>query len=124
MCGLAAVLGGVMRSPLTGVVFTVELTHQWSVLLPLPRASTAAYALSVLVLKRSVLTEKIARRGLHLTREYSTDPLETFFARDVMHDVDEPLAGTALQVGPDMTLGSLAHLFAEEGTGTALGHRR
>ena len=120
MCGLAAVLGGVMRSPLTGVVFTVELTHQWNALLPLLLASTAAYALSVLVLKRSVLTEKIARRGLHLTREYSTDPLETFFARDVMHDVDQPLLGTVLQVEPDMTLRSLAYLFAEEGTGTAL----
>lgn len=84
MCGLAAVVGGVMRSPLTGVVFTLELTHAWSALLPLLISSTAAYALSALILKRSVLTEKIARRGLHLTREYSTDPLETFFAHEVM----------------------------------------
>ncbi|POM22768.1 H(+)/Cl(-) exchange transporter ClcA [Actinomadura rubteroloni] len=86
MMGLAAVVGGVMRSPLTGVVFTLELTHAWSVLLPLVIAATSAYAVSALLLKRSVLTEKIARRGLHLTREYSTDPLETFFARDVMDD--------------------------------------
>ncbi|WP_037605959.1 chloride channel protein [Streptacidiphilus rugosus] len=86
--GLAAVVGGVMRSPLTGVVFTLELTHAWGTLLPLVVASTAAYALSALVLKRSVLTEKIARRGLHLTREYSTDPLETFFAREVMLPFD------------------------------------
>jgi chloride channel protein, CIC family len=84
MCGLAAVVGGVMRSPLTGVVFTYELTHARGALLPLMIASTAAYALSALVLKRSVLTEKIARRGLHLTREYSTDPLETFFVHEVM----------------------------------------
>ncbi|RAG83371.1 chloride channel protein, partial [Streptacidiphilus pinicola] len=74
--GLAAVVGGVMRSPLTGVIFTLELTHAWGALLPLVVSATAAYALSALVLKRSVLTEKIARRGLHLTREYSTDPLE------------------------------------------------
>jgi H+/Cl- antiporter ClcA len=84
MMGLAAVVGGVMRSPLTGVVFTLELTHAWDVALPLLVASTAAYGLSALVLKRSVLTEKIARRGLHLTREYSTDPLEAFFVREVM----------------------------------------
>ncbi len=84
MMGLAAVVGGVMRSPLTGVVFTLELTHAWSAGLPLLISSTAAYALSVLLLKRSVLTEKIARRGLHLTREYSTDPLETFFVEEVM----------------------------------------
>jgi len=93
MCGLAAVVGGVMRSPLTGVVFTLELTHAWGTLLPLLISSTAAYALSALVLKRSVLTEKIARRGLHLTREYSTDPLETFFAREVMHPSPHTLQG-------------------------------
>jgi CIC family chloride channel protein len=84
MCGLAAVVGGVMRSPLTGIVFTLELTHAWNDLLPLVVASVSAYALSVLLLKRSVLTEKIARRRLHLTREYTTDPLETFFAHEVM----------------------------------------
>jgi H+/Cl- antiporter ClcA len=84
LLGLAAVVGGVMRSPLTGVVFTLELTHAWSAILPLLIAATAAYAVSTLILKRSVLTEKIARRGLHLTREYSTDPLETFFAAEVM----------------------------------------
>src|SRR5699024_7580444 len=39
---------------------------------------------SCLILKRSVLTEKIARHGLHLTREYSTDPLEAFFVNEVM----------------------------------------
>jgi CBS domain-containing protein len=84
MMGLAAVVGGVMRSPLTGIVFTLELTHAWATILPLLIAATSAYGLSALILKRSVLTEKIARRGLHLTREYSTDPLETFFVEDVM----------------------------------------
>ena len=84
MAGLAAVVGGVMRSPLTGIVFTLELTHAWNDMMPLLVASVSAYLLSALLLKRSVLTEKIARRGLHLTREYSTDPLETFFAREVM----------------------------------------
>jgi len=66
--GLAAVVGGVMRSPLTGVVFSMELTHAWSALLPLLIASTAAYGVSALLLRRSVLTEKIARRGYHLSR--------------------------------------------------------
>jgi CIC family chloride channel protein len=84
MAGLAAVVGGVMRSPLTGIVFTLELTHAYNDMLPLVVASISAYLLSALLLKRSVLTEKIARRGLHLTREYSTDPLENFFAREVM----------------------------------------
>ncbi|HET8610196.1 MAG TPA: chloride channel protein [Burkholderiales bacterium] len=83
MC-LAAVVGGVMRSPLTGVIFAMELTHQWDALLPLVIASTAAFLLSALVLKRSVLTEKVARKGTHLTREYSVDPLEVFLVGEIM----------------------------------------
>ncbi|MEV8475124.1 chloride channel protein [Streptomyces sp. NPDC051173] len=90
MLGLAAVVGGVMRSPLTGVVFTLELTHAWDAAPALLISATSAYALSVLVLRRSVLTEKVARRGLHLTREYVTDPLEAHFVREVMHT--EPLS--------------------------------
>ncbi|MEV5508114.1 chloride channel protein [Streptomyces orinoci] len=84
MLGLAAVVGGVLRSPLTGVVFTLELTHAWDTAPALLICATSAYALSVLVLRRSVLTEKIARRGLHLTREYVTDPLESYFVHQVM----------------------------------------
>jgi chloride channel protein, CIC family len=84
MAGLAAVVGGVMRSPLTGVVFTMELTGAWQTLPGLLVAAVGAYLVSALILRRSVLTEKVARRGVHLTREYSTDPLEAFFAREVM----------------------------------------
>jgi H+/Cl- antiporter ClcA len=95
MAGLAAVVGGVMRSPLTGIVFTMELTGAWDSLLGMVVASVSAYALSALVLKRSVLTEKVARRGIHLTREYSTDPLEVFFAHEVMTPAAEPRAAPA-----------------------------
>ncbi|WP_037075974.1 chloride channel protein [Pseudonocardia spinosispora] len=84
LLGLAAVLGGVMRSPLTGVIFSLELTHLWNALLPIVVAASIAYLLSALVLGRSVLTEKVARRGYHLTREYSVDPLEVLFASEVM----------------------------------------
>jgi H+/Cl- antiporter ClcA/CBS domain-containing protein len=82
--GLAGVLGGVMRSPLTGVVFSLELTRRWDALLPLAAAAFTAYCVSVLLLKRSVLTEKIARRGYHLSREYDVDPLEIVFVSEVM----------------------------------------
>jgi chloride channel protein, CIC family len=116
MAGLAAVVGGVMRSPLTGVVFTLELTHAWSTILPLTIAATSAYALSTLLLKRSVLTEKIARRGLHLSREYSVDPLESFFVRDVARP-DAPEPGPAPDGEPvvheDDTLRTAAYVLAE-----------
>ncbi len=84
LAALAAVVGGVMRSPFTGVIFSLELTHQWGALLPLLVAATLAHGLSALVLKRSVLTEKIARRGYHLTREYDVDPLEVLFIHEAL----------------------------------------
>ena len=84
LIGLAGVLGGVMRSPFTGVVFALELTHRFDAVLPLIIGATTAYAVSVLLLKRSVLTEKIARRGYHLSREYDVDPLEILFIGEVM----------------------------------------
>jgi H+/Cl- antiporter ClcA len=84
MVAMAAILGGTMRSPFTGVVFALELTHDVGALLPLLIAVSVAYAVTVLVMKRSILTEKVARRGYHLSREYAVDPLETRFVREVM----------------------------------------
>jgi CBS domain-containing protein len=81
---MGAVLGGTMRAPFTGIIFAFELTHDTSVLLPLLIASALAYAFSVLTMRRSILTEKVARRGYHLSSEYAVDPLEILYARDVM----------------------------------------
>jgi len=84
LVAMGAILGGTMRSPFTGVVFAVELTHDVNVILPLLLASVIAHAFTVLTLRRSILTEKVARRGYHLSREYSVDPLEILFVREVM----------------------------------------
>jgi CIC family chloride channel protein len=84
LISMGAILGGTMRAPLTGIVFAVELTHEINVLLPLLVAVTIAHAFTVLVLKRSILTEKVSRRGYHLSREYATDPLEIIFVREVV----------------------------------------
>jgi H+/Cl- antiporter ClcA/CBS domain-containing protein len=119
MMGLAAVVGGVMRSPLTGVVFTLELTHAWNSLLALLVASVSAYALSALILKRSVLTEKVARRGIHLTREYSTDPLEVFFAWEVMRPTPPSPERSLLTVHADATLREVANALARHEVTTA-----
>jgi H+/Cl- antiporter ClcA len=84
LLGMAAAMAGVMRSPLTSVVFAVEVTHDYGALLALLIACTIAHLVSVLTLKRSILTEKIARRGFHVNREYEVDPLQALFVRDVM----------------------------------------
>jgi CIC family chloride channel protein len=84
LLGMAAMLGGTMRSPLTAVIFAIELTGDWRMLTPLLAACVTAYAVTVLLLKRSILTEKIARRGRHITREYGVDPYELVRVSEVM----------------------------------------
>ena len=84
LVSMGAILGGTMRSPFTSIVFAFELTHDANIFLPLLVGSVIAHAFTLLTLKRSILTEKVARRGYHLSREYAVDPLEILFARDVM----------------------------------------
>jgi H+/Cl- antiporter ClcA len=82
--GMTGVMGGMMRSPLTAVVFTLELTASIHALPILLVTSFTAYAFTVLIMKRSILTEKVARRGFDIFREYAVDPMEQLSARDVM----------------------------------------
>ncbi|MGB2889843.1 MAG: chloride channel protein [Candidatus Acidiferrales bacterium] len=84
LISMGAILGGTMRSPFTGAIFALELTHDVTVLLPLLVAVVIAHGFTVLTLRRSILTEKVARRGYHLSREYAVDPLEILFVREVM----------------------------------------
>jgi len=84
LVGMAAMMGGTMRSPLTAMVFAVELTRDFNLFPALLAGSVAALAVTVLLMRRSILTEKLARRGHHITREYSIDPFELARVRDVM----------------------------------------
>ena len=84
LISMGAILGGTMRSPFTSIVFAFELTHDANVFLPLLVGSVIAHAFTVMTLRRSILTEKVARRGFHLSREYAVDPLEILFVREVM----------------------------------------
>jgi CIC family chloride channel protein len=89
LLGMSAILGGTMRAPLTATFFAVELTGNTHILTPVLVAAVAAFTVTVLLMKRSILTERIARRGLHLTREYSVDPFLGSRVADIMiHNVD------------------------------------
>jgi chloride channel protein, CIC family len=112
LVGLGAILAGTMRAPFTGMLFAIELTHDTNLLLPLLVACFSAHAFTVLTLRRSILTEKVARRGYHLSREYTVDPLEALRVRDVMR----PAAGgppPAVTVRSDQTLRMAVHVMAE-----------
>jgi chloride channel protein, CIC family len=90
MVGMAAMMSGTMRSPLTGIFFLLELTHDLNALPLLLCGCAAALAVTVLLMRRSILTEKLARRGQHIAREYSVDLFELARVGDVM-DRDVPL---------------------------------
>jgi H+/Cl- antiporter ClcA len=85
LIAMAAVMGGTMRAPLTSIIFAFELTHNAEALLPLAVACVAAQGTTVLLLRRSILTEKVARRGHHIFREYIVDPFETTRAGDIIN---------------------------------------
>jgi H+/Cl- antiporter ClcA len=107
---MAATLGGMMRAPVMAVVFAFELTHDANALLPLLAAAAGAYGFTVLTMHRSILTEKIARRGHHIYREYGIDPLER-------HQVAEVMTAQVQSIDAGATIG--ATLASHFGAGQA-----
>ncbi|WP_336953053.1 chloride channel protein [Sphingobium aromaticivastans] len=98
MIGMAGIMSGAMRAPMTGALFAAELTGRFDALPLCIAASVGAYAVSVLLMRRSILTEKIARRGRHIFQEYSVDALDFLQVRELMTAGPETLPG-AMNVG-------------------------
>ena len=85
LVGMTSLLTAAIGCPLTSAMLSIELTHNGGLVLPVLLACGAAYAVSVLVQPRSLLTENLSRKGLHLSREFSVDPLETMLVSQAMH---------------------------------------
>jgi H+/Cl- antiporter ClcA/CBS domain-containing protein len=109
MIGMAAIMSGAMRAPMTGSLFAAELTGHFASLPATIAASATAYAVSVLLMRRSILTEKIARRGRHILQEYSVDALDFMQARQLMTPDPQTLPGS-------MTIAAAAAFFANGAT--------
>ncbi|WP_235037604.1 MULTISPECIES: chloride channel protein [unclassified Novosphingobium] len=107
LAGMAGILSGAMRAPLMAALFAVELTGDFAMLPLTLAASVGAYAVSVLVMPRSILTEKIARRGRHILQEYTVDPFEFLQASQVMSAEPETLPET-------MTIAEAIAFFGSE----------
>jgi chloride channel protein, CIC family len=84
LIAMAAVLGGTLRCPLTATVFAIELTGDLHVMPAVLVACVASFAVTVLIMRRSILTERLARRGRHLTYEYTVDPFEVMRVSEIM----------------------------------------
>ena len=94
---MGAMMAGTMGAPFTAIAFMTEATHDINILPGLLIAAFAADAVTVLLMKRSILTEKIARRGTHVTREYIVNPLHLVRVSDVM-ERDVPTVPASLPV--------------------------
>ncbi|WP_321936635.1 chloride channel protein [Paraburkholderia sp. J8-2] len=104
---MAATLGATLGAPLTAIVFAFGLTHDTNALLPLLTATLVAHGFATVVMKRSIMTEKIARRGYHIYREYGVDPLERHYVDEVMtRTVDTIDASVTVRDALDRYFGS------------------
>ena len=83
LVGMAAIFAGASRAMLTSVVFAFETTRQPIGLLPLLGGCATAYLVSLLLMKHTIMTEKLARRGTRIDSEYSVDYLSQLLVRDI-----------------------------------------
>jgi H+/Cl- antiporter ClcA len=127
LVSMAAVLAGALGAPLTAVVFAFELTHDPGVLLPLLISALVSYGFVVLTLPRSILTEKLSRRGYHLSREYIVDPMESLAVEEVMRTQINRLSPSATldqlreALKVDEALGVQRLFPVQDGGGTMVG---
>jgi CIC family chloride channel protein len=110
LMGMGAMLAGALGVPLTAILFSLEVTHAVPAILPLVLACTASYLVTSLIMPRSILTEKLGRRGYHLSREYGVDPLELVIVAEVMTKLP---AGDAVKPGESEQLPEI-YVYSDE----------
>jgi chloride channel protein, CIC family len=121
LIGMGAMLAGSLGVPMTAILFSLEVTHCLPALVPLLLGCVTAYLVTALLMPRSILTEKLSRRGYHLTREYGIDPLEIVMVRDLMSPAAHQTTSVETTTLPDLfiyadgTCRSAAELMATEG---------
>lgn len=116
LVGMAAIFAGASHALLTSVVFAFETTHQLAGLLPLLAGCSAAYLVSLLLGRNSIMTEKLARRGASVQTEYTADPLAQTRVREVLTAAGR---GAVVTLGADDALGTVRAWIASGATGAS-----
>jgi CIC family chloride channel protein len=106
LVGMAAMFAGASHALLTSIVFAFEATRQPLGLLPLLAGCSAAYLVSVLLMRTSIMTEKLARRGVPIRTEYAVDFLSQLLVREVM-------TPEVVTLREDETLGALRQRLSQ-----------
>lgn len=109
MVGMAAIFAGASRAFLASAIFAFETTLQPMGLLPLLGGCAAAYLTSCLVMRNTIMTERIARRGVRAPVEYTADPLDQILVRDIAsHPVMSLKAADTIQVAREWITSNVA----------------
>jgi CIC family chloride channel protein len=91
LVGMSALFAGASRAILTSIVFAMETTMQESTLLPLIAGCSTSYLVSFLMMRTTIMTEKIKRRGVQLPESYRPDILQMKIVSDIIRRVDNDI---------------------------------
>ncbi len=105
LVAMAAVFGSASRATFAFIVFAFEITRDYNSVLPLMLVSVIADAIAMRYLPNSIMTEKLARRGLNTHQEYEVNSLKQL-------NVEEVMARDVATVQPETTVHAAADRFA------------
>ncbi len=106
LVAMGAVFGAASRATFTFIIFAFELTRDYNSILPLMLVCVIADGIAMLLMPTSIMTEKLARRGLHIHQDYEPDVLQQV-------SVSEVMATEVPTIQADMRVGELAALLAQ-----------
>lgn len=107
LVGMSALFAGASRALLTSIVFALEVTGVSNALLPLLAACTAAYCISFFLMKNTIMTEKITRRGVKTPDHYEPDILEGLTVGAIM-------SKNEIAIGENNTIGEVREWLEKE----------
>lgn len=95
LVAMGAVFGAASRATFSFIIFAFEITRDYNSVLPLMLVSVIADGISMLLMPRaSIMTEKLARRGLRIHQEYESDVLQHTLVSEMMDREPPTVAGT------------------------------
>jgi CBS domain-containing protein len=100
LIAMAAVFGAASRATFTFIIFAYEITRDYNAILPLTLICVIADAVARRFMEHSIMTEKLARRGVRVQQEYEANVLDTMHVSAVM--TTDPVT-----VPPEMTVQAL-----------------
>lgn len=107
LVGMSALFAGASRAFLTSIVFALETTGQSNALLPLLATCTTSYFTSFFLMENTIMTEKIARRGVVTPHSYEPDILEKTTVEQIVSD-------QGLVINEDMEIGEVRSWLESE----------